>query len=177
MGPPLKKVNMIKDVRISLSPVGPEAALAEERFIRVFNTAWGRLPMSARAVLAAKWRLSPAKVFLTHGWKEQGGRLAQCSAGGSMFHFFSPAALRMSDEILAECIAHELAHAFFYVSGDPYHCSDLDEDLYGEPLQRRLAEALVRELVAVWGFNPRSFSQWCVDNNTWLTANSGGSSA
>ena len=87
MAPPLKKVNMLKDVQISLSPVGPDAAAVQDRFIRVFAAVWDRLPVSARSALAAKWRLSPAAVFLTNGWKEQAGRLAQCSVRGSMSHF------------------------------------------------------------------------------------------
>jgi len=174
MTPPLKKVNMIKDVQISLSPVGPDAAAVQDRFIRLFAAVWDRLPVSARSALAAKWLLSPAAVFLTNGWKEQAGRLAQCSVRGSMFHFFAPAVPRMSDEVLAECIVHELAHAYFYVTGDRYHCDDLDANLYGEPLQRRLAEALVRELVSFWGFQPRRLSQWTVDNNEWLQANASG---
>jgi hypothetical protein len=174
MTAPLKKVNLVNGVSIDVSVVGPEAGAARERFTRVFNSVWGRLPASARTALAARWKIGAAVVFLTPRWKEQAGRLAQCSSGGLTFHFFSPALPRMTDDVLAECIVHELAHAFFYVTGDRYHCDDLDADLYGEPLQRRLAEALVRELVGAWGFQPRGLSQWTLDNNEWLEANASG---
>jgi hypothetical protein len=167
----LKEIKVIDNLQISLSPVGREATTAQDRFIRGFNSVWEHLPVLARAVLAARWHQFPATVYLTHGWKERDSRLAQCSANGSMFHFFSPAVSHMQDAILAECIAHELAHAFFYTTGDPHHCGGLDDRVYDKPLQERLADALARELVAVWGFSPRSLSQWCVDNRSWLEAN------
>src|SRR5262249_49082357 len=104
------KVNLVNGVSIDVSVVGPEAGAAREQFTRVFNSVWGRLPASARAALAARWKIGAAVVFLTPRWKEQAGRLAQCSSGGLTFHFFSPALPRMTDDVLAECIVHELAH-------------------------------------------------------------------
>jgi hypothetical protein len=82
----------------------------------------------------------------------------------------------MPDDVLAVCIAHELAHAFFYASGNPHHCGSLDDCLYDEPLHYRLAEALARELCDAWGFNPRLLGRWCVDHVAWLEANASGSS-
>jgi hypothetical protein len=172
----LKKVKLIAQAEIYLTPVGLDAESAERRFIQIFNLVWDRLPQSARDALSVKWSIASARLYLTHTWREQGRRLAQCAFGGASFHFYSPAVHRMPDSILAECIAHELAHAFFYVTRDPYHCGGLNGQVYDKILQRRLAEALTRELVTVWGFNPGSLAEWCVNNSDWLESNANGPS-
>ncbi len=168
MAKALSKVEIIKGVPIALSVIGPEGVAAEKRFIEVFGTVWQRLPGPARFALLKKWGKVSGIAYLTPIWKQQWGKLAQCALTGSMFHFLSPAVARMSNAILGECISHELAHAFFYATGDPYHCGGSDNRFYSKDLQRRLAEALARDLVSSWGFNPRSLSQWCVDNADWL---------
>jgi hypothetical protein len=167
----LKSIQLVAGVNICLAPVGPEADAAAAQFIKAFRSVWGQLPATAKAVLAAACHGRPATVFLTRRWTGQDGRLAQCAEQGSIFHFYSLALPRMPDDVLADCIAHELARAFFFATRDPYHCGGLNDSVYEKPLQYRLAEALTHELCDAWGFNPRLLSRWCADNVAWLEAN------
>lgn len=171
MASSLKSIPLVAGVEINMSPVGAEANAAAARFEKVFGFVWSRLPTTASAALTAFWAAMPATVFLTRKWTGQGGRLAQCAAPGNIFHFYSPVLMRMPDDVLAVCIAHELAHAFFFLSGDPHHCGGLNDRLFDKALQYRLAESLARELCGSWGFSPRLIGQWCLDNGAWLEAN------
>lgn len=166
-----KSIAIVTGVNISLSPVGREGEAASAQFVKVFNSVWGRLPVAAKAALAGAWKVAPATVFLTSKWTGQAEKLAQCAAAGTLFHFHSRALSRMPEEVLAACIAHELAHAFFFATGDPHHCGGLDDRFYDKAIQQRFAEALSRELSEAWGFNPRLLGLWCVSNAAWLEAN------
>ena len=160
----LPKIPLVAGVPAHVMAVAP---CDSDRFVRVFGQVWSRLPDWARQALLGKWQRVSAIVHLTNRWEEQAGRVAQCSLTGSQFHFLADSLALMSDEVLAACIAHELAHAYFYSANDPYHCGNV----LPEDVQRRLAESLGRELADVWGYPPRVLGQWCVQNREWLEAN------
>ena len=160
---------LVSGIDITVSPVGPEGVASAARFCNVFCNVWSQLPPIAKAVLATKWKDLPATVFLTAKWDCQGGRLGQCSANGHVFHFWSLALATISDEVLAVCIAHELAHAYFFATGDPHHCGGLPDQFFNKELQYRLAEALARELGEAWGFQHARLRQWCADNHAQLS--------
>jgi len=170
----LNSIPLISRVNIKMSPVGPEADAASAQFAKVFSTVWARLPSPAKVSLTIAWRATPATIFLTKRWTGQVGRLAQCAGQGTILHFYSPALARMPDDVLAVCIAHELARAFLFTTGDPHHCGGLDDRLFDKTLQYRLAEALARGLCDAWGFNPRLLGRWCVENEAWFEANASG---
>jgi hypothetical protein len=165
----LKTVELIRGVPIRLAVVTKSDPA---RFKAAFADTWRKLPPYARSALRDYWNLSGgAIVFLTVNWTGCQRNLAQCSGAGGHLHFLSSVVDRLSDDLLRICIAHELAHAFFFATGDPYHCgSPLPEEVREE-----LAEALVHAISAVWGFAWREFSHWCVKNADWLEANAAAS--
>jgi len=137
------------------------------RFRNAFLDTWRKLPQHARDILVVRWTISNGIVYLTVKWSGCDTRFAQCSVNGSQFHFLSSVIDHLPDDVLRICVAHELAHGFFFASGDPYHCGiALPEDI-----RLRLAESLVHELCDIWGFPSRQLSRWCVDNANWLEKN------
>ena len=137
------------------------------RFKRVFMETWNRLHEDVRRVLVESWSDTGCDLYYTFVWKGIDTQLAQCTALGAALKFLKSAAEQMPDDVLACCIAHELAYAFFFAIRDPYHC---DSPLH-ENDRRRLAEALVREMCNIWGFPAQRLASWCVANQEWLERN------
>ena len=160
----LRTIELIPDVSIRLAVVSRIEPL---RFKTVFLQVWEKIPFPARAKLVGYWSVLPATVYFTSDWQERGSRLAQCWARGSVFCFLASAIDRMSDMVMGISIAHELAHAYCFATNEPNHC--------GSPLPEAVryeqAEAIVRSICDLWGFCSRELSQWCLDNEEWLTTN------
>jgi hypothetical protein len=160
----MKTVDLIPHVPIRLAIV---TSSDPTPFTTAFNEVWRRLPNYTSEALIARWSMGDALVCLTTNWAGRGYRLAECSGRGEILHFLSPALDRMPDDIVRICVAHELAHAYFYSIGEPYHCAaPLAEDVC-----RRLAEALAREMSDIWGFPSLKLSIWCTNNIEWVKAN------
>ena len=159
--PPARNVELITGVSIFLDVYG---RIDARRFIAAFQDVWRSLPDYARQLLPVHWGHIDGLVILTNHWKGRGNRLAECTLNGMVFHFLAPAMDRMSDDVVRICIVHELAHAFFFAIGESFHCgSSLPESV-----RVHLAESIVHEISAIWGFEWRRLGQWCIDNDQWL---------
>ncbi len=115
-----------------------------KRFAALFWQAWQRFPSDVRDVLLAEWRnreRGNPGFWLVEDWPERRSfTLGQCRPDGRKLWFFAPWVDRLSPPAVRALLAHELAHAYRYITKAETISWDADE---------KATDAMAGE----WGFD------------------------
>ncbi|MFQ5462237.1 MAG: hypothetical protein ACE5E5_06370 [Phycisphaerae bacterium] len=141
----------------------PSGHSEDARFCGVFRRTWRAIPPGARRRLLTHWHWrmgadtcygSPRIELFEHWYLVSHARpdtVGVCDMRGRRFRFSAPMLRHMPDEIAAELIAHELAHALQYARLRPR-------------LSTETWEAEARDIERAWGFDPCGASAWYFTN-------------
>lgn len=150
------------------------------RFADLLQRTWGRVPPGPRRLIRSNWMFAPpgigggADVLLLHGWPSRHERgYALVDLKGHRLQFHAGSVAEMSDGVVQDLIAHELAHVvqagFEAVGchaalrgGPPWDAHDLaDVELfYGPDWIDDYCEWHADYQIQQWGFDPRSIDDW-----------------
>ncbi|MBI2806097.1 MAG: hypothetical protein HYX68_14040 [Planctomycetes bacterium] len=148
----------------------------DKRFALIFRDTWKRVPIRARRLMVRHWRTCPIwlmqglwspTISLTDDWEfsDVCGRkpkdLGGCGRGGHSLYFFAPIVDAMPVQHVGELIAHELAHAVQYASGD------LPQTNRELPRCWDDTETFADEIMHEWGFDPWAMDDWIERHWKW----------
>lgn len=136
-----------------------------QRFVRLFRSAWKRIPACDRKRLIAHWRSSEhCPVDITSGHFStlaQADAVAAYQPTQNTLCFWTPILDALPDKHAETLIAHEVAHVYLIVVGDRSHTAPRAElqELFGndytdddEELAKEQAEYWADECAKYWGF-------------------------
>lgn len=138
-----------------------------ERFARLWDETWRRLPLAVRRAIRRHWRSPKAigygviqspLIELLDDWvvREEGG-LGAVFRGGHQVRFAAEAVDAAPDDVVQDLIAHELAHVHQWAVGEMELLLADSEDPdfnYSE------IELWADERVLEWGFSVTSIDEW-----------------
>lgn len=148
----------------------------DERFAGIFRDTWKSIPLRARRLIVKLWRQCPLRrlqglwspmVALSDYWEfsEWSGRepkdFGGCGCGGHSLYFFAPIVDAMPVQHVGELIAHELAHAVQFASGD-FPQTDRSKHRWFDD-----TEIIADEIMHQWGFDPDAIDDWIKANWKW----------